>query len=258
MAGVRQRLRCGAVLNQANAPVWLALAIIAIVHLLAGHLRFLSHKPRSRWLSAGGGISVAYAFLHLLPELHEHQAVLREAGSGALAFLQHHAYLIALLGLTVFYGLERWAKRERERPDPDNPDSTPPDVFWISIGAFAMYNALLGYVLASEVGQNGREMLLFTLAVAVHFAVNDHGLYAHHKHLYARYGRWLLACAAVVGGVAASLLHISEAALAAAMAFLIGAIILNVLKEELPEERESRYGAFLAGAVGYALLLVMA
>lgn len=237
--------------------VWLALGFIALVHLLAGHLRFLSHTPRSRWLSAGGGISVAYAFLQLLPELEAHHAVLREASGPALAFLRHHAYLIALLGLSVFYGLERWAKRERQRPGAETAQGTPPGVFWVSVGAFALYNALLGYVLATEARRNGSEMLLFTLAVAVHFAVNDHGLYAHHKHLYARYGRWMLACAAVAGGAAASLMRISEAALAAALAFLIGAIILNVLKEELPEDRESRYGAFVVGAAGYALLLVL-
>jgi hypothetical protein len=31
--------------------------------------------------------------------------------------------------------------------------------------------------------------------------------------------------------------------------------VLNVLKEELPDERESRFSAFVVGAVGYAALL---
>jgi len=33
-------------------------------------------------------------------------------------------------------------------------------------------------------------------------------------------------------------------------------IILNVLKEELPAERESRFAPFLAGTIGYAVLLL--
>ncbi len=41
-------------------------------------------------------------------------------------------------------------------------------------------------------------------------------------------------------------------------AFLAGGVVLNVLKEELPEERESRFSAFLVGAVGYAALLLAA
>ena len=43
--------------------------------------------------------------------------------------------------------------------------------------------------------------------------------------------------------------------LAVLVAFLSGAVILNVMKEELPEERESRFSAFLAGAAGYAAVL---
>jgi hypothetical protein len=37
-----------------------------------------------------------------------------------------------------------------------------------------------------------------------------------------------------------------------------GGIILNVLKEELPEERKSRFLPFAGGVVGYAVLLVLA
>lgn len=33
-------------------------------------------------------------------------------------------------------------------------------------------------------------------------------------------------------------------------------VLLNVLKEELPEQRESRYWVFALGAIGYALLLL--
>jgi hypothetical protein len=41
-------------------------------------------------------------------------------------------------------------------------------------------------------------------------------------------------------------------------AFLAGGVVLNVLKEELPEERESRFWAFALGAASYtALLLVL-
>jgi hypothetical protein len=41
-------------------------------------------------------------------------------------------------------------------------------------------------------------------------------------------------------------------------AFLAGGIVLNVIKEELPEERESRFPAFVVGTGGYAVLLLLA
>ncbi len=48
-----------------------ALALsLAAIHVFAGKLRFLDVTPRSRWLSAASGISVAYVFVHVLPELN--------------------------------------------------------------------------------------------------------------------------------------------------------------------------------------------
>jgi hypothetical protein len=47
-----------------------------------------------------------------------------------------------------------------------------------------------------------------------------------------------------------------ELAISSLFAFLAGSIIMNVLKEELPEERASRFSAFAAGALLYAILLL--
>ncbi len=55
------------------------MAGLAVVHLFSGKLRFLEGIPRSIWLSMAGGISVAYVFVHLLPELAEEQEAIREA-----------------------------------------------------------------------------------------------------------------------------------------------------------------------------------
>ena len=51
-------------------------AALGLVHLGAGKLRFLDSVPRSRWLSFASGISVAYVFAHLLPEVAEGQHAL--------------------------------------------------------------------------------------------------------------------------------------------------------------------------------------
>ena len=62
----------------------------------------------------------------------------------------------------------------------------------------------------------------------------------------------------MLGALLGLLIGLPEPAIVAVIAFLGGSIVLNVLKEELPEERESRFGAFLAGAGGYAALLILA
>jgi hypothetical protein len=242
-----------------NIPfsLWLALGFLALVHLIAGKLRFLDVIPRSRWLSAGGGISVAYAFVRLLPELQEHQQVLEERTGAGLAFLEHHAYLVAAAGLAAFYGLERAAKQSRSAQRAATAeDVTSPAVFWLSISVFAVYNMIIGYVLLQRDSSSMKELALFTLAMALHFLVNDYGLHQHHKRYYRHWGRWIIAAAVIAGGIAGSLIVISPMLLSLLVAFLTGGIILNVLKEELPEERESRFLPFALGVGGYALLLL--
>jgi hypothetical protein len=72
-------------------------AVLIAIHLFSGRLRFLGGTPRSIWLSIAGGVSVAYVFIYLLPELSQAQAALREAMPLA-GFAEHHVYLIALRG----------------------------------------------------------------------------------------------------------------------------------------------------------------
>ncbi len=61
-------------------------AALAAVHLFSGRMRFLSASPRSRWLSAAGGVSVAYVFVHLLPDLAEEQETVRRRPGRASRF----------------------------------------------------------------------------------------------------------------------------------------------------------------------------
>ncbi|WP_226480697.1 universal stress protein [Natrinema amylolyticum] len=61
-------LSSGPPLSDAVLTPAFALAL-ALVHLFAGRLGFSGPIPRSRWLSFAGGVSVAYVFVHLLPEV---------------------------------------------------------------------------------------------------------------------------------------------------------------------------------------------
>jgi hypothetical protein len=230
--------------------------VLALVHLSAGRLRFLEGAPRSRWLSAAGGVSVAYVFVHLLPELNEAQRAVEEGANGLLPFLEDHVYLLALAGLGVFYGVDRASlASRRERARTTGEDATSPLAFWLSIGSFAVYNGLVGYLLVREESGTVKSLVFFTVALAVHFVVNDFALREHHKDPYRRVGRWVVAAAVLAGWVVGRLTEISAQALGLLLAFIAGGVILNVLKEELPGERQARFWAFTLGALFYAALL---
>jgi zinc transporter ZupT len=61
----------------------------------------------------------------------------------------------------------------------------------------------------------------------------------------------------VLGWAVGAVTTISEFAIGFLFAFLAGGVVLNVLKEELPEERQSRFAPFALGAAGYGALLLM-
>lgn len=236
----------------------IAVTALALVHLFAARFRFLESTPRSAWLSAAGGVSVAYVFVHLLPDLSDAQETIAATLDDMLGQLENHVYLIALAGLAIFYGLERAAVTSRRRQrDAVGRDTPSPGVFWLHAGSFAAYNALIGYVIHQR-GEEGRQqvLLLFSVAMGLHFLVNDFGLREHYKDEYHRIARWLFAGAILVGWAVGLIGEIHEAALAVLLAFLAGGVILNVLKEELPENRESRFWAFIVGAGAYAALLL--
>jgi hypothetical protein len=235
-------------------------AVFSAVHIFGNKLTFLRSTPRSAWLSAAGGVSVAYVFVHLLPELAEHQESFREAAQagGALARLESHIYVIALLGLAIFYGLDRLARTsaKSEAAAANAGKRYSSGAFWLHLGSFALYNLLIGYLILHREEPDLRGLLTYGLAMGLHFLVNDHALREHHGALYDDVGRWLLAAAPFMGLLLGLALTLPDIAIGALFAFLAGGVVLNVLKEELPEERESRFWVFAAGTAGYATLLL--
>jgi hypothetical protein len=256
--------------SNALLPAIAAALLLALVHLVTPALRFLRGTPRSAWLSISGGVSVAYVFVHLLPELAEGQEHLNLTGELGTGFAERHVYLVALAGLAIFYGLERLAKVSRgERPEGAHPadaagrgtgvppeSSTSAQVFWIHMASFGVYNALIGYLLLHREKSTLKSLLFFALAMALHFVVTDYGLTEDHKVRFRTMGRWILVGAVFTGVAVGYASEISRTAIAVLMAFLAGGVILNVLKEEVPTERQSRFWPFAIGMAAYAGLLL--
>ncbi|ELY75985.1 hypothetical protein [Natrinema pallidum] len=232
-----------------TVAIHVSVIVLAAVPLVAGRLGVGGRVPRSRWLSLAGGVSIAYVFVHLLPDIGAAAATLAERGDPAV-FADHHGYLIALFGFVSYYGLEQFVGRATD----SDGEPTGLGVFWVHIGSFAAYNAIIGYLLWDrELGS----VLLFTVAMALHFLVTDDGLRTDHGAAYHHRGRWVLSAAVLVGFGGGYVLEDTELLIAVFVPFLSGGIILNVIKEELPSDRESRFWAFAVGAAGYAALLLL-
>lgn len=227
-----------------------------LIHLFSKYMKFLKVVPRSRFLSVAGGISVAYVFLHLLPELGHFQSELEgELEGSAWAFIESHIYIVAMIGLAIFYGLEVMVKKSKKNEGGEVKGGS--GVFWIHIGTFTLYNALIGYLLVHDHFENSWGTFFYFVAMGLHFITNDKALRSSHEVDYDKYGRWLLTAAIVIGWLTGIFTEVSDVVVSFLVALLAGGVILNVMKEELPEERESSFISFGIGMISYSVVLLL-
>lgn len=233
----------------------LSALLLAVVHLFAGRLDALRGSPRSQWLSLGGGVAVAYVFVHLIPELAELQRKVEEKMPSNW-YWKHHLYLVGVLGLSLFYGMESAAKRTR-RKDSSGTERSAAWVFWTHMPVMTAYMAFVGYILVQKETFHGSQLLVASVVFALHVAGNDRALEDDYKGLYNRIGRWLLAGAVLAGWLLGYAWKLPELTYGIVLAVVAGGITFNAIKEELPSDRSSRFWPFFAGMVASALSLAV-
>ena len=238
-------------------PALAAVLLLGSVNMFSNRMRVFENVPRHTFLSAASGAAVAFVLLQLLPSISKGQEALSQATqTGVFSFLERHAYLLMLVSVLVFYGLEK-AARVSSTSRPQEKGSTPgPAVFWLHMITFGVMNILVGYLMIHR-HETLQALLLFSLAMFVKFIINDNSLHASHKEGYDRIGRWLLAGAVVFGWAVGYVFKLPNVGPAMLQALLAGAVLLNVFKEELPSEKQGKLLPFALGAAAYAALLMV-
>lgn len=185
---------------------------------------------------------MAYVFLYILPELASHHRNVAEESGTSEALAENLVHAVALAGLVVFYGLERAIKVVRKA----GKGTTGASVFWVHIASLAVYNVIIGYPLLHREEPGLWFLLIYGLAMSLHFLTNDFSLRQDHEARYDHRVWWIIAGAVLGSCLIGVLMMLPEIAVALLFAFLTG-VLLNILKEELPEERGSRFLPFLLG-----------
>lgn len=235
--------------------------VLAALHLAVPRIRRLPFVPEAATGSFAGGLAVAYVFLHLLPEI----AAGNEAVGAALAdvlrptpLIDLGIFLVALIGFTAFYGLERLADRQGRvaarrsggRAPDDRPAAGLSGVYRLHLASFMVYNALITYTMVLRLRTGLAFALLFTVAMGLHFVLTDRGLEERYRQQFSVRGRVALAAALLVGWVLSAVFAPSSTLVVALLtALLAGSILLNVFKEEIPAGRRSSFGWFVVGLV---------
>jgi hypothetical protein len=238
----------------ATLPVALVLAGVYALALGAREGRVWRVR---RWISAAAGVSVAYVFVDILPELAERNEAFQQA-SGSGLFAEQRIYVLALLSFVVMYGIEYivLTRREERRAGAWPAERDP--VYWLHILGFAAYSALIGYLLIERSESGHVALAIYAFAMTIHFLVVNHALAEEHGEVYRRQGHWLLAGSVLAGWVIGLVAPLSDVAFARLFAVLAGGVVITSLRSELPDTGRGRFWPFCLGAAGYAGLLLMA
>ena len=203
-------------------------------------------------ISFAAGMSAAYVFVHLMPELHGARSAFTESVGMQLPYEGVAIYFLALIGFLSFYGLEHLRNRLHSATESEQEHLG----YRLHISGFASYVWLMGYLLVHNLEHSHVAIGFYAIAVLFHFLTVDHTLREEHGAMYQRNGRFMLAGAALLGWGAALLFALPHHVLALLVAFISGAIIMNSVIMELPSEKNGRFLPFMMGGILYGLILV--
>lgn len=223
---------------------FVALLILAAIHFFANRTQVSGWIWKGNFLSFAGGVSFAYVFVDLLPELEKGQSVLKRSFGDILPYLDRHTYVIALLGVLFYYGLHSHSKANSNQN------------FWISLSGYLLFNFFVGASLSDGNNPEIQPLLLFTIAMGMHYFISDHNQNKENQSLYDQKGRWFLVSALFLGYIVGYLTSIPDTVVAVAVSFISGGVLLNVFRYELPKREQIGYYFFLMGSLIFTLIIL--
>jgi hypothetical protein len=239
---------------------FVAASALVLVHIFIGKLRFLNTNPGA-WTSAAAGVGIAYAFLVLLPKLAAAQSALQAASElGWYGFLVHHSYLVALVGLIIYYGMDVAVENVLVLPDNRVWRSAVKLLVCAHAGSLMGYYLLVGYLMSEQADGSlvgYVSLFLFAAAMILHYAAIDLGLRRKYGGLYDRYIRWVFVVASIAGWLLAMVTTIPYTALALLNSLFAGALLVFTLKEKIPGSDRIHFLPFLAVISSYSILIIL-
>ena len=137
-----------------------AVALFAATFLVGGRLHPLRSLIGDRriLISFAAGMTAAYVFVRLLPELHGARESYTESTALPIYYEGMLIYFLALIGFLLFYGLENLRTKLGR---PVNGEEGERRAFRIHVGGFAAYVALMSYLLVHGLEEEGVQTLLY-------------------------------------------------------------------------------------------------
>jgi hypothetical protein len=214
---------------------------------LVKELRRIDDVYRNALLSAGAGASLAYVMVRILPKLAEKQErLMASVDTGVRGFLEHHAYLVAMVGLVLYYGISRIAAYGAVGTNYSSSLRYRAALI-ATVVSYGAYSLLIGYLIANRLQFGLFSLALVTVGMGTVFLVSDHGLHKKWPDSYDGWIRWVLTIALLTGWAVGVWFQVSPNVVALWYAFLAGVILITTIGEKLSIEQRGSFWPFLAG-----------
>jgi hypothetical protein len=223
------------------AIAFISVTIFALVHLLSQKLFKLTPKAHASILSLGGGLAISYVFIDLFPKLAIGDLVVQNT----LPYLARHVYVLALIGFLLFYIVDKGESILNKK-----------ESFWLSLSSYALFNFFVGYAVTDKDNPEVRPLILFTIALALHYFAIDYSLCKAHEKVYNAIGKWILIASLYFGWFLGTVVTLPAALVALVSAFIGGGVIMNVIRHELPGNTPHTMRTFIAASVLYTIILL--
>ena len=246
-------------------PALVVSLVFVGVHLSSHKIYGFSKHYKKRILSFSGGVASAYVFLDLLPLIERanpHIHVILGNSPLITIFLEKAIFGVAFIGFLVFFVLEYLALKSRNYKAQQTTKSLEKtnasrNVFFLHIGLTAVVSLIICYSLRFEILTTGLGVAIYTIALSLHFFISDRSMEEHYGSLYVKYGRYLLAVMPIIGWALSVLFPERESEAYVLLAFIAGAVLFNVIKDEVPSLGTGKPLSFFAGALLYSGLILM-
>lgn len=231
-----------------------AALLFAATFLFGGRVHPMQSIVRDRRsiVSFGAGISTAYLFVRMMPELADARDALDLDRLGA-NINSMIVYLFALVGFLLVYGLDNFRHIRRASAASGRGTSDIRSRDW----GMVLYVLVLTYVMVQETDKSPIETMQYAIAISFHFLAVDHSLRDEIGDDYDRKDRFVLAAMCLSGWLAAQLIELPAAAKALLLAFVSGGVIVNSAIMELPTERDGRFIPFAIGSLLFGVVLMI-
>ncbi len=242
---------------QENLPEILLILGFVLIHLTSKYFPF--EPVNVKWLSSfAAGVGVSYVVLDLFPYIPHSQEILCEHfGWSTDSLYSNLVYVLVLAGIIIFYGLVLLDEKAIRHMKKTKSEKVKDVFFWTQIAFFGVYSLMIGYITGSGSITENTNTWIYFLAFGLHFFVIDWELHHYHKKLSDIYGSKILALSVFLGGVLAFYFSLPEYLLVSFKSFIIGAMVLNVFKYELPSEKQGSMTGFFIGSFAAAALFIL-